>query len=60
MELLTDTLQFGAGIDRLVFFILMFFVLCHTVGCIFVLLAQIYDETLETTWMAGMNTKENT
>lgn len=39
MELLTNTLNFGSGIDRLIFFIWMFFILCHSVCCLFVLLA---------------------
>ena len=60
MELLANTLNFGAGVDRLIMFIWMFFILCHSVCCLFVLLAQMYDETLETTWMAGMSTEDTT
>ena len=39
LQLLTNTLNFGSGFDRLFFFISIFFILCHTLACLFVILA---------------------
>ena len=43
-------MKIGIGFERLIFFVLMFLILCHIVSCLWVLVATI-GENLEGSWM---------
>lgn len=47
LKYLNDILKMGAGFERLFFFLLIFFMFCHLMACLWVLIASIDGETGE-------------
>ena len=52
LKYLNDLLKIGLGFERLFFFLMIFLMLIHIVTCLWIVIATLYDETLETTWMS--------
>ena len=50
VKYLQDLLSIGVGCERLLFFILLFLVICHIVSCLWVVAAR-FDETDPDTWI---------
>jgi hypothetical protein len=51
LKYVQDMLQLGYGFERLIFFIIVFLLMCHIVSCLWVFQATFSDE-FEGTWMA--------
>ena len=48
VKYLGEILRIGVGFERLLFFILIFFILCHIAACFWVLTARFDEENFET------------
>ena len=59
MKLVATRFEISSGFDRLFFFIVIFFILCHTVACLFVIIAGIYDENYKDTWIEDYIKKDS-
>ena len=53
LKYLNDILKVGLGFERLFFFILIFLMLIHIVGCLWVVIATLVSEEYIGTWMEG-------
>ena len=53
LKYLNDLLKIGLGFERLFFFLMIFLMLIHIVACLWVVIATLYDEELNDTWMSG-------
>ena len=60
LKYVNDFLKVGLGFERLVFFIMMFFILSHFSACLWYLLANLYDESLVGTWLEGNTGPDDT
>jgi len=48
-----EYVKVGAGFERLVFFFMIFFILCHIVACLWIICATLVDdENFEGTWLS--------
>jgi len=52
VKYLNEILKIGVGCERLLFFILLFLILCHIVSCFWVLCA-VFDEVTEESWIVS-------
>ena len=52
---MNDYLKVGLGYERLFFFVLIFFILCHIVACLWIIVAAFYSEKgdYKDTWIAS-------
>ena len=48
---MSEFLKIGLGFERLFFFGLIFFILCHILTCLWVIFANVQDETYKGTWI---------
>ena len=46
-------LKISAGFERIFLFLCGFFLVCHVVGCIFVLIANLEEEEKEDSWLTS-------
>lgn len=53
MKYLNDILKIGHSLERLIFFLLIFFILCHIGSCFWVMIAFFADEDFIGTWIEG-------
>ena len=52
MKIFTEYLKIGVGLERLVFFVLIFSIACHVGTCLWLIIASIQDkENFDGTWM---------
>ena len=53
LKFFTDVLKVSAGFERLLFFFLIFFILCHIATCLWIIIPQLHTDTdnFEGTWM---------
>jgi hypothetical protein len=53
MKYLNDVLKIGHSLERLFFFLIIFFILCHISTCFWIMIAYFADEDYKGTWMEG-------
>lgn len=53
MKYLNDILKIGHSLERLFFFIMIFFVLCHISSCFWIMIAFFANEDYIGTWIEG-------
>ena len=53
MKYLNDFLKIGHSLERLLFFLIIFFILCHIASCLWLMIASFTDEEYEGTWVEG-------
>ena len=59
MKYFNDLLKLGMGFERLFFFILIFFVLCHITACLWIISASLVnDEGYIGTWLEGFEDED--
>ena len=52
LKYLNEVLKIGLGFERLIFFVLIFIIMCHILTCIWVIAAQFHDEDAgEKSWI---------
>lgn len=51
MKYLNDFLKIGHSLERLLFFLIIFMILCHISSCLWLMTASFKDETYEGTWV---------
>ena len=51
LKYLEEIMKIGVGFERLLFFILIFLILCHIVCCLWVFTATVTSDDLSGTWM---------
>jgi hypothetical protein len=50
MKYLNDFLKIGHSLERLLFFLIIFFILCHIASCLWLMIASYTDENFKGTW----------
>jgi hypothetical protein len=51
MKYLNDILKIGHSLERLFFFMIIFFILCHISSCFWIMIAQFHSDDFVGTWM---------
>ena len=51
MKYLNDILKIGHSLERLLFFVIIFFILCHISSCLWLMIASFINENFEGTWV---------
>ena len=51
MKYLNDILKIGHSLERLLFFLIIFFILCHVSSCLWLMIASFKNESFEGTWV---------
>ena len=54
LKYLNEILKIGLGFERLIFFILIFMIMCHILTCLWVMAAQFIED--ETSWLKEFET----
>jgi hypothetical protein len=57
MKYLNDILKIGHSLERLLFFVIIFFILCHISSCLWLMIASFNNETFEGTWVEEFSGK---
>ena len=54
LRYINEFLKIGLGFERLFFFVLIFFLLCHIASCLWLIIAAIIDDiNYAGTWLEG-------
>ena len=60
LSYLNEFLKIGFGFERLLFFFILFFLLCHLAACLWIIFATLYnpDGSYDGTWLADFKEYE--
>ena len=56
-DYMKEYIKIGVGLERLIYFIFIFLLLCHIVACFWLMLTQIYTDTMDN-WIADLGMVE--
>lgn len=62
LKYIHEYLQIGLGFERLFFFVVIFFLLCHIASCLWLIIASLIadeEELYSGTWLNNYYEKEN-
>lgn len=51
MKYLNDILKIGHSLERLLFFVIIFFIMCHISSCLWLMIASFTNEEFKDTWV---------
>jgi hypothetical protein len=61
LQYINEFLKIGFGFERLLFFLIVFLILCHLASCLWIIMASLYnsDSGYQNTWMANFTEYQN-